>query len=393
MKAFKAFFCSNEKKYIGVKEQEQMEYIKSPHMMDFTWQMSFADGSFDVGGFLQSQEYLQLKKLSEEYGQYKLDPMNEAVLAHWVDIGLQKDYYPGNLEQTRNRREAKYYSVIRPANYEEGKSYPVIYFCHGGGQESFDAEAYGIAERIVEEPFLYVCPNVYGPEEFERIMNELKAAQYPVDESRVYVMGFSGGSGSALEIAAACPRMVAGVACFPGANAFNQVDVNGLGSSYAENPDLRMPLVCVGGTSDGGDRWPLADEIAADHLNYWLTHMAKIPGYEPTSYDDMNTSVGKDRVETFFGQRFTKTYVNKEGGHNGEPGRFVYTGDYMADDGCVMARFCSVWGLPHGIYPIFVSVALAYLKKFSRDPESGKLIYKLPPMDFRTHRPVAGQSN
>ncbi len=370
-----------------------MEYIKAPHMMDFTWQMSFADGGFDVETFLQSEEYCQLKRLSEDYGQYKLDPMNDAVTAHWAAIGLKKDYYPGNLAEVRNRREANYYSVIRPVNYEAEKTYPILYFCHGGGQESFDAEAYGIAERIAEESFLYVCPNLYGPEEFERIMNELKAARYPMDESRVYVMGFSGGSGSALEIAAVHPRKVAGVACFPGANAFNQVDVNGLGSSYTENPDLRMPLVCVGGTADGGDRWPLADEIAADHLNYWLTHMAKIPGYEPISYDDMNASEGKDRVETFFGQHFSRSYINKEGGHDGEPEHFVYTGDYLTKDNCAMARFCSVWGLPHGIYPIFVSIAWAYLKKFSREPESGELMYKLPPIDFRTRRPAASQSN
>ena len=54
-----------------------------------------------------------------------------------------------------------------------------------------------------------------------------------------------------------------------------------------------------------------------------------------------------------------------------------------------MARFCAVHGLPHGIYPLFVSIAMAYLKKFSRDPESGALQYRLPPIDFRTFRPVA----
>lgn len=365
-----------------------MEYMKAPHMMDFSWQMSFADGSFDVESFVQSQEYLKLKRLSEEYGQYKFDPMNEAVVSHWAAIGLQKDYYPGDLELVGNRREAKYYSVIHPLSYEAGKTYPILYFCHGGGQESFDAEAYGIAERIPEEPFLYVCPNMYGPEEFKRILGEMKANGYPADYSRIYVMGFSGGSASALEIAAACPYDVAGVACFPGANAFNQVDVSGLGKIYAENSEIRMPLICVGGTADGGDRWPLADEIAAEHLNYWLLHAAKIPAYEPLSIRDMQSANGKDRVETYFGQHFCKSYINKEGGHDGEPEHFVYTGDYLAEDGCVMARFCGVRGLPHGIYPIFVSIAWAYLKKFSREAESGKLIYKLPDIDFRTRRPT-----
>jgi len=366
-----------------------METIKAPHVMDFTWQMGFADGDFDVEGFLKSDEYRQMKKLSEEYGPYKFDPMNEAVLSHWESLGLKKDYYPGDLEKAKSRREAKYYSVIRPAVYEEGKTYPVIYFCHGGGQESFDAEAYGIAERIQEDPFLYVCPNVYGPEEFRRILEEMSENGYPIDLSRVYVMGFSGGSGSALEIASACPTEVAGAACFPGANAFNQIRVDELGKTFAEDAALRMPLVCVGGASDGGDRWPVADEIGAAHLNYWLQNMAKIPDYAPLSLEEMCASAGKNRVELFFGQRFTKSYVNKEGGHHGEAERFIYTGDYLAEDGCVMARFCAVHGLPHGIYPLFVSIAMAYLKKFSRDPESGALQYRLPPIDFRTFRPVA----
>ncbi len=362
-----------------------MEHIRLGHMMDFTWQMSWASGNFDLERFMKSAENRKLQELQQEYRKYMDDPMNDEIVRYWADVGVKKDFYPCDLETARSRRDAHHFSVLHPMEWEKGRKYPVVYFCHAGGQDAHEAEIYGMAERMREEPFLYVCPNRYGPEEFVRIMGELEAQEYPIDPARIYVMGFSGGSGSAAEIALAYPEKIAGAALMPGPNAFNQISLSGVPEAYKTNPELRMPVICIGGTCDGGDLWPLVDDVSFENLNRWLEQVAKVPDYQATSRSMAEELLQNgDSVQKQFGLPFHKTYINEAAGE------YVYVGDYLAGDGTAIARFCSVYGLPHGVFPVFLAIAWEYLKKFQRDPGSGALLYNVPNMDFRTRRPAAG---
>ncbi|MCD7856227.1 MAG: hypothetical protein LUG55_00155 [Clostridiales bacterium] len=358
-----------------------MEQYRPGHYMDFSWQMCYANDRFDVDWFRSCASVQQMKLLGREYPKYKDDPMASYVVNYWQALGVTKDFYPCDLETAPSRRDAHHYSALRPAQYRE-EAYPVVYFCHGGGQDAFDAETYGMAERIPQDGFLYVCPNHYGPEEFDRILGEMAENGYPIDQRRIYVMGFSGGSGSAAEIALAYPERVAGVALFPGPNAFNQMDLQTVPQPFLNNPALRVPVLCMGGTCDGGDNWPLVDDTSFQNLNHWMESVSRVPGYQPTNLAEAKQRMAqsKSQVERVFGLGFDRGYVDEI------EDTYCYVGDYMAEDGVALARFCSVAGLPHGVFPMFLGVAWAFLSKFSRNTETGTLEYPKPEMDFRTRR-------
>lgn len=361
-----------------------METYKPGHYMDFNWQMCYANEFFDLQWFLNSKSAQAVRLLTREYLRYKDEPMDPYIVSYWAQLGVVKDYYPCDIRTAPSRRQSHHYSVLRPAQLKEDRFYPVVYFCHGGGQDAFEAECYGMAERIPEDEFLYVCPNQYGPEEFERILGEMRENGYRLDESRIYVMGFSGGSNSAAEIALACPERVAGAALIPGPNAFNQMSIETASTAFREKEQLRVPVICIGGRCDGGDSWPLVDEESYKNLNYWMQSVSKAPGYQPTTLDEAQTLREKSAsaVERAFALRFDRAYINEV------EDTYCYVGDYLAEDGVAIARFCSAEGLPHGVFPALLGPAWAFLQKFSRDPETGALNYKVPDVDFRTWRKI-----
>lgn len=363
-----------------MKEMEEEKYSPG-HYMDFNWQMCYANEYLDLNWFLKCRGYHDVELLTKEYLKYKGDPMNPYILNYWADLGIRKDYYPCDIDTAKSRREPHHYSVLGPVEWKE-KKYPVIYFCHGGGQDAFEAECYGLAERIPEDEFFYVSPNQYGAEEFDRILKEMTENGYPIDTSRIYVFGFSGGSGSAAEIALKCPKQVAGVTLIPGPNAFNQTDRKNAVQEFAENPELKMPLICIGGNCDGGDRWPLVDDTSYANFNFWMQEVCKAHGYQPVGREEAEALMKESpsKVQQSFGLKFDKAYINEI------EDTFCYVGDYMLEDGTAIARFCSVAGMPHGAFPMYTGVAWSFLKKFSRNTETGKLEYRAQNMDFRTRR-------
>ena len=358
-----------------------METFRPGHYMDFNWQMCYASEFFDLQWFLNSKSAKAVRLLTEEYLRYKNDPMNPCIVGYWERQGIAKDYHPCDIDTAPSRRQSRHYSILRPAEPED-RPYPVVYFCHGGGQDAFEAECYGLAERIPQDKFLYVCPNQYGPEEFRRILGEMKENGYRLDESRIYVMGFSGGSNSAAEIALACPELVAGAALIPGPNAFNQMPLGTVPAAFQENERLRVPVICIGGRCDGGDSWPLVDDTSYQNLNHWMQYVSKAPGFRPTTLAEAlaRKADSPSSVEKAFGLSFDRAYINEV------EDTYCYVGDYLAGDGVAIARFCTAEGLPHGVFPVFLGVAWAFLQKFSRDPKTGALEYKVPDVDFRTWR-------
>lgn len=353
-----------------------MERYEPRHYMDFNWQMCYANAEFDLDWFESCLGRQQVCALTGEYLKYKDDPVAAYIQDYWKALGVTREFYPCDLEQTKNRRQAHHYTVLRPANLAGGKL-PVVYFCHGGGQDAFDAEAYGMGELIPQERFYYVCANQYGPEECKRILAEMRARGDAIDESRIYVMGFSGGSGSAAEIALAMPGSIAGVVLIPGPNAFNQMNTQAL----ARTAGPQVPTLCIGGSCDGSDRWPLVDDVSYGNFNFWMRYIAQAPNFadvfRESALQRMQTS--PSAVQRRFGMAFDREYINDV------DDTFCCVGDYLNADGAAVARFCSVEKMPHGVFPMFLGLGWEFVKKFRRGG-AGELICEMPGMDFRTRR-------
>ncbi len=153
-------------------------------------------------------------------------------------------------------------SVFVPASYDPAQPMPVVVFLHGGGGNASNAQAttcpagdtmsagclYGVGEA---EGFITVFPNGYAPRKaspvrtwnaggggdyacasgpacrsgsddisyLNSVLDEVEA-EYTVETSRVYVMGFSNGAAMAHRVACEMAGRVAAVVAVSGANEY-----------------------------------------------------------------------------------------------------------------------------------------------------------------------------
>jgi len=119
--------------------------------------------------------------------------------------------------------------VYRPASVPAGKTLPLVVAFHGsGGDENMFMDAYGagLIKRLADKyQFLAVSPftnafgGMKGAETFDRMIEAI-AYDYPIDRSRIYVVGHSMGAMTAAALAAARPAAIAAAACLCGFSGF-----------------------------------------------------------------------------------------------------------------------------------------------------------------------------
>lgn len=110
-----------------------------------------------------------------------------------------------------------------PARKDLGAKWPVVFALHGaGGDEAMFMEGYGagkITALALDKGFIVVSPRTetFGasPRNVSLVLDEL-AACYPIDRSRVYVLGHSMGAMSAANLAASDADVLAAVCCIAG---------------------------------------------------------------------------------------------------------------------------------------------------------------------------------
>jgi predicted esterase len=122
-----------------------------------------------------------------------------------------------------------------------GKRMPLVIALHGaGGDENMFFEAYG-AGRIKQladaHDFIVVSPSTYfmipNPQALSSIVQAMSDA-YPIDPTRIYILGHSMGAMTAQGLLARQPRILAACALIAGGNAF------------ANTPNIPPTLVYAG---------------------------------------------------------------------------------------------------------------------------------------------------
>ena len=143
--------------------------------------------------------------------------------------------------ETREFKDIEY--IIRyPKNFEEGKSYPVLFFLHGAGNRGKKVNDFlesnlffSLTEKHSEFPFVSVAPLCDGDTWFDRLetLKELILDMLKLeflDSSRVYAMGCSMGGYGVWQLAMSMPEVFAAIVPICGGgmywNAGRLVDVN-----------------------------------------------------------------------------------------------------------------------------------------------------------------------
>jgi hypothetical protein len=327
---------------------------------------------FDQERFDVTEPGRNIKEMQGIYRMYPDDEMHPEVLKYWQNHGIKKELYDADIEDGVGK-----YSVFTPLDLDRSKKYALIYDSHGGMVPINWHETDGFPMLAGKEKVIVVCPWNRGPSndevhlEFPRIINELLKKGYPLDERRIYAVGYSSGSDATGVLACVWPEMIAAVSPDPGGNLFAKGRWYMDESSYEKNRNLRMPLICVGGTLDGGDRYPFSEEEHFANFNIWMETIVKIPGYEK-----MNLAKSRELVENLtdpakkaFGLNFHNTFLTHMEGID------WFGGEYFSEGKYPIARFIMGEGLPHAQTKYHAPIIWDFIKHFSRDRETGDSIY------------------
>ena len=117
------------------------------------------------------------------------------------------------------------YVKYLPKDYDEKKSYPLVFFLHGAGERGDDldvASRHGYAKHIREDgadyPFIYIAPQCPFEKYWGCFTESLCAffffffEELPVDRDRIYLTGLSMGGTGTWMLAMAQPERFAAIA-------------------------------------------------------------------------------------------------------------------------------------------------------------------------------------
>ena len=208
------------------------------------------NGKMDVEGFIDSPYGQELARRLQIRSQIQED--HERAKAYYASIGLRKEYRDWEDYYTR-------WTLLVPA--EQTGKMPLLIYLHGGGN-SIEAEENmtGFAQIAATEGFMLACPQNTNPEKVEEIIDKVGAC-HPLDESRIYLAGFSQGGAQTHAAYFRHPQRFAG-AVTSGDSIWNPWDVFEVPYTKAELEKARqcvVPLMMLCGQCEPFAYAPLND--------------------------------------------------------------------------------------------------------------------------------------
>jgi poly(3-hydroxybutyrate) depolymerase len=284
--------------------------------------------------------------------------------------------------QLSDGRPSKYY-VKAPSSYRPGQHLPVVISLHGA---FFGALAQRNQSRFDElgekEGFITVYANAHdgnvwnfdrpdGPDqEFMLALVPALIRDYGVDPRRVYLEGFSIGSGMTLMMGLSYPQLFAAVSPNSGIGPLSK-DVTAWDAGVKAKSDVRIPMMIVYGDVDNGGS--VDASIPAHGVLRDAIDVVK-------SFDHITVP---DRYETFASANAAPYAVLTPGAKvehlaidaHYPKGRFT-TYRYFSADAKPLNLFDFVWvkDMAHGMDPREPKVEWDFFKHWSRNPD-GSLNY------------------
>lgn len=254
---------------------------------------------------------------------------------------------------------------------------PLMIFLHGGACDAFietaNTELHVLGEK---ENFFTVYATATNGYSWNNILhpdreNDVEYIEalirhmincYPIDSSRVYISGFSNGSGMAQVFAASRPFLIAGVLAFN--TRFRPTPQVILSVSEAKQKyDYRMPVYYSYGTKDA--EYPLTDGCAQfSQIHFWKAYnnINDVPSSENSPSD----------VGAFANRMVSWGKYGKDGG------KIFHTYEYdTLDTGHTnLYNYTVVDNLPHAVEPRIIPAGWTYLSRFSRNSDGSLNINK-----------------
>ncbi|HTI65967.1 MAG TPA: PHB depolymerase family esterase [Caulobacteraceae bacterium] len=281
-------------------------------------------------------------------------------------------------------RASKYY-VKLPSSYRKGQSLPVVVSAHGGVQPAWlYINQIRMDEVGEKEGFITVYPQ--GPRNFwlnrtpdgpdpkfiELLVKDV-IATYGADPTRIYMQGFSQGSGLTQLMGLTRPQMFAAIAPMSALNPFAQ-EVQDRVDEVAQRK-IRIPMILMYGAVDAATS--VDGEMPARGQLRTVFEGLK-------AYNNVTTPDKVERINSIHAAPYDYVIPQGKPSRAGvdktyPDGRFkVY--EYMSADRKPLNLLTLVWGvdLTHATDPREAQLAWDYMKKWRRNRD-GTLTYTAAP--------------
>ena len=301
---------------------------------------------------------------------------------YWENYGLKKEVF--NKEDMAP--DWKKYCVFTPveADYDKDRKFPCVIYVHGsrlGGTKIFCEESSGIAAMAAKYRMICALPDSNTQEGVLRLYDKL-IKDYPVDISRIYLCGFSNGAACSVETGLKHPELFAGLMSITGSPASREFD-----EEAAERAkEYGIPFIGIGGTCEMTAKFPLCDfgiktpsEIERHKKHVHMTPEGKIRGvnaflaanglvtYSLEETKEYVKNSDRDEIKAI-GVKAENCHTEKILGMN------HYFSEFRNDDGVPVVKFVALEGHPHHPPATAYDIAWNFWQKFSRDPDTKKLI-------------------
>lgn len=261
--------------------------------------------------------------------------------------------------------------------FEQNFSCPLVIALHGGGSNhDISISEFKLHELGEKEGFITVYAKATYENSWNSVLNPSRKndlefitnliehikRNYPVDPSRVYLSGFSNGSGMAQLVGAVRPDLVAGILAYNTRFKCEEYMWE-LAKKAKKQYDYRMPVFSTYGTLDA--EYPMQDGCGQfTQMRFWKW-FNNIEQKELRSDDPSGTGAPGDRVISW----------GKYGIH-GEP--IFTTHQYITEDASRINyyNYTLIKGLPHCVERRVTEAGWRFISQFSRMPDGSLKMQK-----------------
>ena len=307
------------------------------------------------------------------------DEMGPEVLDYWKRRGMEKRLFG----ETPEDRWALY--LPERAAEPGSETFPLL-FIFTPGAPIFELEGHGYIQEAAKRGCIAVTVQTYEEARFLALYRKL-TEEYPVDRSRVYVTGFSGGGERASLASLTHPELFA-ASCPAG----NHCMLESFYISYEQIEKVKllgMPVLLISGLYDISEQFPLYRNTSdlydclpssePTYKNVWMPRHREakvlclrarlyVTGCRDVSFEDCCAQEYSDNIVCRnFGIPFEKTSVKNIQGVD------HYIGEFTDRKGRTVFRAVCLDLAPHQPTPSYAPFAFDFFFRFRRDPETGIL--------------------
>lgn len=328
------------------------------------------------------------------------------VLAYWEARGLVKELHDTQEVYTKWASYLPKSYVDHPDN---GRTYPLLFVMHGAGNPIYLAETYGYTNIAAREELIVIIPEDETPENMDKLFAYARE-HYPVDWSRVYMVGYSLGGFMTSRHAMRWPERFAAVGSggmlFANGPAAAHMQAGKMWPAETITPEMvarasefHVPACICMGEQEVLGLLPVTQD---EPENPWVQHLAEEEKKrsekkaEPAPQDRIDLS-GRNKIQSINNWRIangcapvaeeavrkaaatTADIVEEKIGFPFEKTQVIvrenrshFVGDSVSEDGEVRFRMIALAKSPHWPSQALCELTWEFISQFAVDPETGK---------------------